>query len=169
MGMYGKVLDGYLRVAGSRLGSKLYLDRNGICVLKKDSPCQEYIVELPKDSDVVYFYAPICKVPYEGCEEFFEKILEMNLCGMAYNQATFGLDRKTQNIVLSYTRSMGGLDEATFSNILCNFVRVVDRAKVFVSKLAEETISAATLTVDDVAEEVGAKCSASLTSGKLRV
>jgi hypothetical protein len=124
-----RVLDDYLRKAGNKIGNKLFLDKNGLCVLKKQDDNQEYAVELPKNSEIVYFYAPICKVPCENSEEFFEKILELNLCGMEYNQATFGLDAKTQNIVLSYTRSMNALDEVAFANIFYNFIRTVDRAR----------------------------------------
>ncbi|MDR1413726.1 MAG: CesT family type III secretion system chaperone [Puniceicoccales bacterium] len=134
---FDQVLDGYLQVAGNRMGNKLFLDRNGLCVLKKQEGEQEYVVELPKNSEVVYFYAPICKVPYGSSEEFFEKILELNLCAIEYNQATFGLDSKSQHIVLSYTRSMNALDEVAFTNILCNFVKTTDRARKDLAQLID--------------------------------
>jgi hypothetical protein len=51
------------------------------------------------------------------------------LYGITYNQATFGLDAKTQNIILSYSRSMEALDEIAFSNILNNFIKTADRAE----------------------------------------
>ncbi|MDR2737786.1 MAG: CesT family type III secretion system chaperone [Puniceicoccales bacterium] len=157
---YNDVLDGFLQVAGKRIGSKLFLDRNGLCVLKRDSEDSaqgnEYVVELPSGSEIVYFYSPICKVPYECSEAFFEKILELNLCGVEYNQSTFGLDSKTQNIVLSYSNSMERLDEVAFTNILCNFIKTVDRAKKEVSKLVESLVDKFSLTEDDVDAEMSA-------------
>ncbi|MDR1432732.1 MAG: CesT family type III secretion system chaperone [Puniceicoccales bacterium] len=153
---YNRMLNSYLQAAGSRVGAKLFLDENGLCVLRKDEMNQEYVVELPKDSAVVYFYAPICRVPYECSEDFFEKILELNLCGVEYNQATFGLDAKTQNIVLSYTRSMEALDEVAFTNILCNFVRTADRAKRDLTQLTNTLIEQVSLTKSDVEAEMHA-------------
>jgi hypothetical protein len=160
MTAYNDALDGFLRTAGKRIGSKLFLDKNGLCVLKRDSDClaqgNEYVVELPSNSEIVYFYSPICKVPYECSEEFFEKILELNLCGIEYNQATFGLDAKTQNIVLSYTRSMEKLDEVAFTNILCNFIKTVDRAKKEITKLVESLTDRSSLTEEDIKAEISA-------------
>jgi hypothetical protein len=151
-------LDGFLQAAGKRMGSKLFLDRNGLCVLKRDSEYSvqgnEYVVELPSGSEIVYFYSPICKVPYECSEEFFEKVLELNLCGVEYNQATFGLDAKTQNIVLSYSHSMERLDEVAFVNILFNFIKIVVRAKKEMSKLVEVLTEKASLTEKDIDVEM---------------
>jgi hypothetical protein len=51
----------------------------------------------------------------DGCsKEFFEKILELNLYGITYDQAIFGLDAQTQNIALSYPRSMETFDKVIF-------------------------------------------------------
>ena len=136
--MYRKALNTYLRAVGYRLGKKLSLDSNGICVLQRDNDSANgYVIELPADSQVVYFYAPVCRVPYGCTEEFFEKVLEYNLCGVMYNQATFGLDPKTQNIVISYTRSMELLDEVALTNIVVNFIKTADRARANLRKLVD--------------------------------
>ncbi|MDR2603018.1 MAG: CesT family type III secretion system chaperone [Puniceicoccales bacterium] len=163
-----KALDRYLQVAGSRIGSKLFLDKNGLCVLRTDNGQREYVIELPKHSEVVYFYSPICRVPYGCSEEFFEKILEFNLCGITYNQATFGLDAKTQNIVLSYTRSMEALDEVAFSNILSNFIKTADRAERDLGKLVRELIEQTSLTEDDIDMEMKTRRTVS-NNGKWKV
>ncbi|MDR2778910.1 MAG: CesT family type III secretion system chaperone [Puniceicoccales bacterium] len=151
---YRETLDRYLHIAGNRIGSKLSLDKNGLCILRKEDGQREYVVELPKHSEVVYFYSPICRVPYGCSEEFFEKVLELNLCGITYNQATFGLDVKTQNIVLSYTRPLEALDEVAFSNILCNFIKTADRAEKDLVKLKGSLIEQTSLTEDDVNTEM---------------
>jgi hypothetical protein len=157
---YEDILNSFLQMAGKRMGNKLFLDKNGLCVLRNNTSGlaggHEYVVELPKNSDVVYFYSPICKVPYECSEEFFEKVLELNLCGIQYNQATFGLDAKTQNIVISYTRSMEKLDEIAFLNILCNFIKTADRAVRDMERLVETLVENASLSEEDVSAEMEA-------------
>ncbi|MDR0742387.1 MAG: CesT family type III secretion system chaperone [Puniceicoccales bacterium] len=168
MGAYHKVLDRYLQLAGTRIGSKLFLDKNGLCVLRKENGQREYVVELPKNSEVVYLYSPICTVPYGCSEEFFEKVLELNLCGITYNQATFGLDAKTQNIVLSYTRSMEALDEVAFANILSNFMKTADRAERDLVKIVRELIDKTSLSEDDIDMETKTHRTIS-NNGKLKV
>jgi hypothetical protein len=168
MGAYHKVLDRYLQLAGTRIGSKLFLDKNGLCVLRKENGQREYVVELPKNSEVVYLYSPICTVPYGCSEEFFEKVLELNLCGITYNQATFGLDAKTQNIVLSYTRSMEALDEVAFANILSNFIKTADRAERDLVKIVRELIDKTSLSEDDIDMETKTHRTIS-NNGKLKV
>lgn len=125
---FESALNEYLHAAGAKMGTSLSLDPNGICVLSNGNG-GEYVVELPKQSEIIYFYSPLLKVPFEHTEAFFEKILEYNLCGIKFRQATIGLDPKTQNLVLSYTRPIGFLDETTFINILFNFVDEVEKAK----------------------------------------
>ncbi|MDR1890908.1 MAG: CesT family type III secretion system chaperone [Puniceicoccales bacterium] len=168
MAEYRGTLDRYLLIAGNRIGSKLFLDKNGLCVLRKQNGLREYVIELPKHSEVVYFYSPICKVPYGCSEEFFEKILELNLHGITYNQATFGLDAKTQNIVLSYPRSMEALDEVAFSNILNNFIKTADRAEKDLVRLRRQLIEQTSLTEDDIDAEMNTYRTIS-NNGKLKV
>jgi hypothetical protein len=154
MAAYHKVLDRYLQVSGNRIEVKLFLDKNGLCVPRTDNGQRESVVELPKDSEVIYFDSPICRVPSGFSEEFLEKVFELNLCGITYNQATFGLDAKTQNIVLSYTRPMEALDEVAFSNILSNFIKTADRAERDLVKLVRELIEQTSLTEDDIGMEM---------------
>ena len=93
-------------------------------------------------------------MPYGCAEEFFEKVLESNLCGIEYNQATFGLVPKTQNIVISYTRSMQSLDEISFSNILINFLNTTDHAREKLAKLSKDLSEVVTLTEEDIQSEL---------------
>ncbi|MDR2776792.1 MAG: CesT family type III secretion system chaperone [Puniceicoccales bacterium] len=168
MGVYYKVLDHYLQLAGTRMGSKLFLDKNGLCVLRQENGRREYVVELPKNSEVVYFYSPICTVPYGCSEEFFEKVLELNFCGITYNQATFGLDAKTQNVVLSYARSMEALDEIAFANILSNFIKTADRAERDLAKFVKDLMEQTSLTEEDIDMETKTHRTIS-SNGKLKV
>jgi hypothetical protein len=167
MAVYEKILNGYLRAASFRVKSELFLDANGLCVLKENDG-QEFVVELPLASEVVYFYSPVCRVPFDCTEPFFERILEMNLCSLSYNQATFGLDKKTQNIVISYTRPMGSLDEILFANVLCNFIKIAVRAKQDLAKLVEDLINKSSLSEEDVDLEMQA-LHLSSKSNKLKV
>jgi hypothetical protein len=149
-----RILAKYLQAAGNKMGRKLSLNGHGICILRSNDLDHECVIELPGNSDVVYFYSPICKVPYECSEEFFEKIMELNLCAIEYNQATFGLDAKTQNVVLSYTRPIGTIDDVSLTNIICNFVRTVDKAKRDLMKIVHALVEEYSVTESDIGAEM---------------
>jgi hypothetical protein len=160
MGTNEKILDGYLRAASHRVKNALFLDANGLCVVKENDG-QEFVVELPRGSAVVYFYSPVCRVPFDHTGEFFERVMELNLCALAYDQATFGFDKRTHHVVLSYSRPMETLDEILFTNILCNFIKTATRAKQDLAKLCETLTNRFSLTEDDVDAEIGGLLSSS--------
>lgn len=122
----------------SPTGSKRGLGSNGVCCFQHDESGMEIVVELPERSDVLYFYSPICRVPYEHTEQFFEKVLENNLHGVANRQASFGLDAKTQNMVLTFSIAMRHVDSVSFGNILNNFARIAEQARENTTKWIEE-------------------------------
>ncbi len=128
----------YLTKASKVFGVELKLNSDGICFFKHDISGLEFIIELPPQSDIVYFYSPICRIPYDHTEQFFEKLLENNLHGVANRQASFGLDAKTQNIVLTFSISMRHIDAVSLGNILANFVEVAERASHNTKKWIEE-------------------------------
>ncbi|MDR0679648.1 MAG: CesT family type III secretion system chaperone [Puniceicoccales bacterium] len=145
----------YIDFASSKVKSKLLLGSNGICTFKHDLSGMEFAIELPEGSDIVYFYSPICRVPYDFTEHFFEKLLENNLHGIANNQASFGLDKKTQNIVLTYSISMKYLDAVAFDNIFFNFVKTAEKAAANTIRWISEISSKYTLSEDETEGEVG--------------
>jgi hypothetical protein len=151
----GETLGKYLQNAALEIGIGLSVNKNGLFVLRDGNCGVEHMVELPSGSDILYCYAPICKPPY-GCEEeFFEKVLELNLCTLEYNQATLGLDSKTKNIVMSYTYPTANIDEIVIANILRNFVKTVKRARNDFVAIAEELIGKSVLSEDDIDSEIG--------------
>ncbi|MDR2720973.1 MAG: CesT family type III secretion system chaperone [Puniceicoccales bacterium] len=145
----------YVDFAASKMKSKLQLHSSGICMFKHDQSEMEFAIELPGGSDIVYFYAPICRVPYDFTEQFFEKLLENNLHGVANNQASFGLDRKTQNIVLTYSIAMGHIDAIAFENILFNFMKTAIKAAANTVAWIEEICAKYTLSDEELEDEVG--------------
>jgi hypothetical protein len=154
MAISGELFNKYLQSAGAKIGVNLSANANGLCAFKKDSCDPECAVEMPNGSDVLYFYAPICKVPH-GCEEeFFEKTLELNFCNIKYNQAALGLDRRTENIVLSYAHTASAIDEAGFANILRNFIKTVDRARSDFMDISEDLLKKSVLMDEDIDAEM---------------
>ncbi len=150
----GKLAE-YLASMSKKIKTKLELGSNGICLLKHNvhnTTMLEVAIELPENSDVLYFYAPICRVPYDLTEQFFEKILENNLHCVANRQASFGLDTKTQNIVLTYSIAMRHVDEISFSNILNNFIKVAERARNNTTRWMEEIVKQHTLSDEEIEE-----------------
>lgn len=125
--LFNKLTE-YISDASRKMHSNLKLGNNGVCLFKHNTSNLEIAIELPSDSDVLYFYSPVCRVPYDYTEQFFEKILENNLHGIANRQATFGLDSKTQNIVLTYSIAMRHVDSVSFGNILFNFIKTAEKA-----------------------------------------
>jgi hypothetical protein len=145
----------YIDSAAAKMKSKLQLHSSGICMFKYDQNGMEFAIELPKGSDIVYFYAPICRVPYDFTEQFFEKLLENNLHGVANNQASFGLDRKTQNIVLTYSIAMCHIDAVAFENILFNFMKIAAKAAANAVAWIEEIAAKYTLSDEELEGEIG--------------
>ncbi len=145
----GKLAE-YLSSASQKMNSKLQLGSNGICLFKHDVSELEIAIELPEGSDILYFYSPVCRVPYDHTEYFFEKVLENNLHGIANRQATFGLDAKTQNIVLTYSIAMRHVDEISFCNILFNFIKVAERARAATAHWIEEITKKYTLSDEEM-------------------
>jgi hypothetical protein len=160
-----KKLKEYIDFAASKMKSKLQLGDNGICMFKHDRSGLEFVIELPNGSDLVYFYTPICRVPYDFTEQFFEKLLEKNLHGVANNQASFGLDRETQNIVITYSVSMNYIDAILFGNIFFNFMKTAERAAANVVEWLEEILAKNTLS-DEELEDVPGEAAKNI---KLRV
>lgn len=135
-------LSEYLSSVSKIVGKKQGLGKNGICCFQHDVSGLEIVIELPENSDILYFYSAICKVPYEHTEEFFEKLLENNLHGVANRQASFGLDAKTQNIVLTFSIAMRHVDAISFNNILNNFVNVAEKAREHTQEWIKEITEA---------------------------
>ncbi|MDR2435853.1 MAG: CesT family type III secretion system chaperone [Puniceicoccales bacterium] len=153
-GLHRKLAE-YIDFAASKMKSKLQLHSSGICMFKHDQNEMEFAIELPKGSDIVYFYTPICRVPYDFTEQFFEKLLENNLHGVANNQASFGLDKKTQNIVLTYSIAIGHIDAVAFENILFNFMKTAAKAATNTVAWIEEIAAKYTLSDEELGDEVG--------------
>ncbi|MDR3274177.1 MAG: CesT family type III secretion system chaperone [Puniceicoccales bacterium] len=151
-GLHGKLAE-YIDFAASKMKSTLQLGNNGTCAFKHDRGRMEFAVELREGSDIVYFYSPICKVPCHFPEQFFEKLLENNLHGIANSQAGSGLDSKVQNIVLTYSISINHLDTLPFENILLNFVQTAEKAAINTGKWIEEIASKYTLSDEESEEE----------------
>jgi hypothetical protein len=153
--MLRKKLEDYINLAASKVKSKLQLGDNGICMFKHDRGDLEFVIELPEGSDIVYFYSPICRVPYDFTEQFFEKLLEKNLHGVANNHAIFGLDKKTQNIVLTYSISINYIDAVVFGNILFNFMKTAERAAANAVEWFEEISAKNTLSDEELEDVIG--------------
>lgn len=129
-----KLLNVYLKEVGARIKSDLRLDKNDLCIFKKENCSLDFVVELSKDSGFCFFYTPICKVPFDYPEKLFERLLSNNLFGLANNQAIFGLDNKTQHIILSFAFKLNSLDSISFGNTLINFTRTAENARKRIDK-----------------------------------
>ena len=128
------LLSSYLKEVSVRLKSDLRLDGNALCMFKKEHCSLEFVIELDKQSGFCFFYTPITKVPFDFPEKLFERLLVSNLFGVENNQAIFGLDVKTQHIVLSYGFQLSTIDGVAFGNMLINFTRTAENARKRIDK-----------------------------------
>lgn len=128
------LLGSYLKEVSVRLKVDLRLDSKGLCMFKKENCSLEFVIELDKQSGFCFFYTPISKVPFDFPEKLFERLLVSNLFGVENNQAIFGLDAKTQNIVLSYGFQLNAVDGVAFGNMLINFTRTAENARKRIDK-----------------------------------
>jgi len=101
----------------------LALNAAGVCALRYGQRV-ECVIECPGDGQVVYFYAPMMKIPAEQAEKFYRVCLKANLFCLETHGATFAIDEKNQQIVLCYPQPTVLLDEQLFRNVLSNFLEI---------------------------------------------
>ena len=113
---------------GSRYGKRFHLNEDGVFI-SKDVDGQEFIIEVPRASNQVYFCAPIADVPERGKTECLERLLQWNLYGVHTQYCTLGLEKNSNRIVMHYTIDINYLNNQTFENLFNNFIDRVRRIK----------------------------------------
>jgi hypothetical protein len=99
----------------------LQLSEEGTCAFDHRSGLV-VVVELGTDAKVLHWYTRLCPVPAEERERFYEQLLEKNLLALQTNGAVIGLDKRANEVVLSYQAALDSLDVVRFTNVMENFL-----------------------------------------------
>lgn len=113
----------WLENLGQVVGMALSLDDSGVCgfVYKNEVEC---IIEVPEETPVAYFYAPLLRLSDISAEEkrlLYEELLASNFLCLSTKGATLALDKIKEEIILCLSQSIDTLDDALFTNLLGNF------------------------------------------------
>jgi hypothetical protein len=132
------LISSWLGTVGSAVGVPLALDENGHCNIVFGNQL-ECMVEVPEDSTAVFIYAPLKRPPDETAARIacLEQALELNLFSLATGGATVSYDRRTDQIVLSFSREAAQLNEEFFKALLGD---ILDLAIDLHARLSEPTI-----------------------------
>lgn len=119
-------IEDVLKELGAQMGLPgLKLDDNKVCRLIFD---KKFTVDIEASQDLktVHLYSPVCIIPPEGRENFYEGLLEANLFGRGTGGAAFGVDLEMGEVLLSRTLQMEKIDYQDFVNILESFVNHIE-------------------------------------------
>ena len=109
----------WLESVGRDTGTTLSLDQDGHCnILFGDQ--LECMVEVPEDSVLVFMYTALKRAPDDAAArvQLLELALELNLFSIATGGASLAFDRRTQQIVLTFSGEVMAMDEDFFKGAL---------------------------------------------------
>ncbi len=117
-------VNGWLISLGNRSGKYFRLKDNVFAA--EDENGQEYVVEIPENSEQLYFCAPIA-VLNEGGEKSsdFECLMKWNLYGIKTFGGTLSWDESTNRIIFHYIVPIKILDENSFRDTFNRFISMV--------------------------------------------
>jgi hypothetical protein len=130
-----KISD-WLEAVGVETGTQLGLDRDGHCLILFGEKL-ECMVEVPEDSEIVFVYVALKRAPDDlaARSNLFERALELNMFSLATGGASVTFDRRTQEVILSFSADVAAMDDAVFQEVLGDFLEL---ASDLHKKLAEE-------------------------------
>lgn len=139
----------WLEAVGAATGFALALDENGHCNIVFGSSQLECMVEVPEESTSVFLYVALKRAPDEPEARIasLEQALELNVFSLATGGATVAYDRRTGQIVLTFTRDVERMDEELFKALLGD---VLDVAIDLHAKLNESPAAAEGTAVETV-------------------
>src|SRR5579859_4274583 len=84
---------------GAELGTQLAFDENGVITFEftDDVTCS---IEQPADSDQIFYYAAVFRMPASDRERVLADALALNLFHLALPGSALALDRESDEIVL---------------------------------------------------------------------
>lgn len=123
------IVNGWIIQYGNRMGKYFRLKEDGLFAVK-DEYDQEYVVDVPDNSDKVYFCAPIVILNDDSARASdMECILKWNLWGQKTQGGTLSFEEATNRIVFHKIFKIESLDDNSFTEEFNRFMQSVDRIK----------------------------------------
>ena len=117
-------IDSWLISLGNRFGKRFRLI-DGVFA-SKDENGQEYVIEIPENSEQLYFCAPIASL-YNDSEKTsdFECLMKWNLYGLKTFGGTLSYEDSTNRIIFHYIGPINTLNENSFCDTFNRFIAMV--------------------------------------------
>lgn len=123
------IVNGWIIQYGNRMGKYFRLKEDGLFAVK-DEHDQEYVVDVPDNSDKVYFCAPIVTLNDESTRSSdMECVLKWNLWGQKTQGGTLSFEEATDRIVFHKIFKVENLDDNSFAEEFNRFMESVDYIK----------------------------------------
>ena len=106
----------------------LHLDEDGIAGLQRD-PQTMLILEVPRDSELCYLYAPVAALSEENPEITLTAALELNRFGRPLGGCWLAWDPDIAMLTLCHNLHVPANDSISFNNTLDNFLIALDQAR----------------------------------------
>lgn len=120
-------IEDLLKELGNSTGmNDLALNDSNVCRIVFDEKLTVDIEAIP-GGETFFFHAVVCPVPPGGERELFAKLLSANLFGQETGDASFGLDKNLNDIVLFQKFSAEQTDYQAFVSALEAFVDNLER------------------------------------------
>lgn len=120
------LVNGWIIQYGNRTGKYFRLGQDGVFAVKDDQD-QEYVVDIPENSEKIYFCAPIVTLNDETTKsEDMQCMLKWNLWGEKTQGGTLSFEESTNRIVFHKIFSIQQLDEQAFTEEFNRFIQSVD-------------------------------------------
>ena len=124
-----EIVNGWIIQYGNRMGKYFRLKDDGLFAVKDEND-QEYVVDVPNNSDKVYFCAPIVTLNYDSTRaQDMECVLKWNLWGQETQGGTLSLEEATDRVVFHKIFKVENLDDNSFAEELNRFMQSVDHIK----------------------------------------
>jgi hypothetical protein len=120
----------WLGAAGQEAGVSLCVADDGHCrILLDEGDC--CVVEVPSDSELVYFYLAVRRIAQDGAEarRELQQALKLNAFGLETGCCAFAFDPRSDHLVLTCAAKLDALDEALFCAALDDFIGSALQAK----------------------------------------
>jgi len=111
---------------GNKMGKYFRLKEDGLFAVK-DEQGQEYVVDIPDNSDKIYFCAPIVTLNDDSTKASdMERVLKWNLWGQETQGGTLSFEEATNRIVFHKIFKVENLNENSFAEEFNRFMQSVD-------------------------------------------
>ena len=142
----------WLTQAGKSVGHALALGEDGHCTLSFGDGMQ-CMVELADDSDIVFMYVPLLRLPDDMAQQvlLLKFALELNLFGLQTGAAAIAYDARTEHILLTFSARLDLLDADLFGSALGDVLDVSlllhEKITAFEHAMPQRNVSVSSLDV----------------------